>query len=364
MDILSTPSREIRFMIGAACFVVIVAGMKAAAGILVPFLLSVFIAIIFTPLLFWLQNKKVPKIAAIGLIIAIIVALGAILVQFVGGSVAEFTDSLPVYQKRLMTQSTRFVNWLSQRGFDVSEQMLREYFDPGMAMQMASRTLTGLSGALTNAFLILLTVIFILLEAARFPEKIRAAFKDPEKSLSNFSRFTKSVNRYVALKSLFSLITGIMIWIWLSILGLDFAFLWGLLAFLLNYVPNIGSIIAAVPPVLLALAQLGAWPAALCAAGFVAVNMVIGNFVEPRFMGSGLGLSTLVVFLSLVFWGWVLGPVGMLLSVPLTMIFKIALESSPDARWLSVMLDSEAAASRPSVLISRQEENTDTQKNG
>lgn len=364
MDTQAALSREIRFMLAAACFVVIVAGMRAAAGILVPFLLSVFIAIVFTPMLFWLQKKKVPKIAAIGLIMAIIIALGAVLVQFLGGSVAEFTDSLPFYQKRLLSESTKLVNWLSQRGIDVSEQMLREYFDPGMAMQMASRTLTGLSGALTNAFLILLTVIFILLEVARFPEKIRAAFKDPEKSLSNFSRFTKSVNRYLALKSLFSLITGVLIWAWLSILGLDFAFLWGLLAFLLNYVPNIGSIIAAVPPVLLALAQLGIWPAALCSMGFVAVNVVIGNIVEPRFMGSGLGLSTLVVFLSLVFWGWVLGPVGMLLSVPLTMIFKIALESSPDARWLSVMLDSEAAAASQSSVLNQQEASPDSPQNG
>ena len=342
MEIQSALSREIRFMIAAACFVVIVAGMRAAAGILVPFLLSVFIAIIFTPLLFWLQKKKLPKIAAIGVIMAIIIALGTLLIQFVGGSVGEFTTTLPIYQKRLLAESSKLISWLNDRGIVVSEQMFREYLDPGMAMQMVSRTLTGLSGVLTNAFLILLTVIFILLEAARFPEKIRSAFKDPEKSLANFSRFTKSVNRYLALKTLFSLATGIFIWLWLSVLGLDFAFLWGLLAFLLNYVPNIGSIIAAVPPILLALAQLGVWPAALCALGFVAVNVVIGNLLEPRFMGSGLGLSTLVVFLSLVFWGWVLGPVGMLLSVPLTMIFKIALENSPEARWLSVMLDSEA----------------------
>jgi AI-2 transport protein TqsA len=114
--------------------------------------------------------------------------------------------------------------------------------------------------------------------------------------------------------------------------------LWGLLAFALNYVPNIGSIIAAVPAVLLSIVQLGVLKALVVAAGYAGINMVMGSFLEPRFMGRGLGLSTLVVFLSLLFWGWVLGPVGMLLSVPLTMTAKIALESRDDTRWIAVLL--------------------------
>lgn len=341
METPPTPARETSFIVTAACFVVIVAGMRAAAGILVPFLLSVFIGIIFTPPLFWLQKKGVPKIVSVVLIISVILFVGALLVNFLGGSVAAFTSTLPYYQTSLVAELRRLVSWLNAHGIDVTEQMFREYLDPAMAMQMVARTLTGLSGVLTNAVLILLTVIFILMEAALFPVKIRNALQDPEKSLYNFSRFTKSVNRYLALKTLFSVITGLLIWVWLSILGLDFAPLWGLLAFLLNYVPNIGSIIAAIPPVLLALAQLGLWPAVICALGYLGVNMTIGNFIEPRIMGTGLGLSTLVVFLSLVFWGWVLGPVGMLLSVPLTMIFKIAMESNPQTRWLAVMLGNE-----------------------
>ena len=123
-----------------------------------------------------------------------------------------------------------------------------------------------------------------------------------------------------------------------AILGVDFAILWGLVAFLLNYVPIIGSIIAAIPAILLALIQLGVAPALLTCLGYVVVNVIFGSILEPRFMGRGLGLSTLVVFLSLVFWGWILGPVGMILSVPLTMIVKIALESSDDTHWIAVML--------------------------
>ena len=155
------------------------------------------------------------------------------------------------------------------------------------------------------------------------------------------------MRRYLAIKSLMSLGTGAAVWLWLTILGVDYPVLWGLLAFLLNYVPNIGSIIAAVPAVLLALVQLGPAEAAWAAAGYLAVNVLFGNVLEPRFMGRGVGLSALVVFLSLVFWGWVLGPVGMFLSVPLTITAKIALAASDETRWAAVLLGTggEAAAS-------------------
>jgi len=130
----------------------------------------------------------------------------------------------------------------------------------------------------------------------------------------------------------------VIIFIWLTILGVDYAVLWGLLAFLLNFVPTVGSFIAAVPAVLLALVQLGALYAGLSLGGFIVVNLVMGNVIEPRLMGKGLDLSPLVVFVSLVLWGWVLGPVGMLLSIPLTIMIKIALESQHETRWISIML--------------------------
>jgi predicted PurR-regulated permease PerM len=149
----------------------------------------------------------------------------------------------------------------------------------------------------------------------------------------------EGVNRYFALKTVFSLITGITVWLWLAVLGVDFAATWGMIAFFLNFVPNIGSIIAAIPAVLLALIQLGVPSALLACLGYALVNIVVGNILEPKFMGRGLGLSTLVVFISLVFWGWVLGPIGMLLSIPLTMIVKIALATDEDTRWISTLLE-------------------------
>jgi predicted PurR-regulated permease PerM len=327
-----------RFLFIMASFVVVVAGMKAADAILVPFILSVFIAIICTPLLFWLKRKGIPRAPAIFLILAGIIVIGALLTMFVGVSVNDFSEKLPVYRERLLEKTRGVVEWLGRLGVRLSEDTIRKNFDPGVAMQLAAKILTSLSSALSNTFFILLTVIFILLEATGIPLKMRAAFSDPEKTLSGLNKFTRIVNQYLVLKTIFSIVTGLAIWIWCAILGVDYAFIWGLLSFFLNYVPNIGAILSAIPAILLALVQLGTVPAMLTAVGFIVVNSVIGNVFETKYMGRGLGLSTLVVFLSLVFWGWVLGPVGMLLSVPLTIIVRIALESNEDTRWIAIML--------------------------
>lgn len=335
MTQLSTPLKVL--FVGAA-FVVIVAGMRTAEAVLVPFLLSVFIAVISTPFLFWLQRVRVPSTIAVFLIIGVIVALVTGLGFLVSNSLDDFISNLPIYELRLRDELVLVLDWLNKFGVEISRDGLLEFFDPGKAMQLAGSTLKGVGNVLSNLFLILLTVVFILFEASGFRAKLQTILEDPDKSLPHFSRFSDTLKQYMVIKTLVSIATGILIAIWLAILGVDYPLLWGVLAFALNYVPNIGSIIAAVPAVLLALIQVDGQTAILVAIGYVVVNLVMGNAVEPRFMGRHLGLSTLVVFLSLVFWGWVLGPVGMLLSVPLTMTVKIALESQEDTKWMAVML--------------------------
>ena len=337
-------SKWTRFMVIAACFVILVTGMRVATPILVPFLLSVFIVILCTPFLFWLQKKGVSETLAVLSVLDGIIALFLILMALLGTSLNDFTRDLPDYQRRLTAETAGMITWLDAHGVKLSSQMVTDFLNPAKVMRLTAQIFTGLSGALTNGFLILLTVVFMMLEVSGFPRKLQMAMDNPETTLKGLSRFTVSVNRYIGIKTIFSLVTGVLIWLWLVILGVNHAILWGLLAFLLNYVPNIGSIIAAIPAVLLALVQLGITSALLTAAGYAIVNVVVGSIIEPRFMGKGLGLSTLVVFLSLVFWGWALGMVGMLLSVPLTMIFKIALENSSETRWIAVMLGSSPPA--------------------
>ena len=237
-----------------------------------------------------------------------------------------------------------FIQLLGKFGFTMPDQALLESFNPSTIMGMAAKLLTSLSGVLTNTFFILLTATFILLEASSFPKKLRSMSDNPDSSMSQFNRLTDTIKRYLAMKSVVSLFTGIVITVWLAIIGVEYPILWGLLAFLFNYVPNIGSIIAAVPAIMMALVQSGIGLATSALIGYVIVNVVVGNVIEPKVMGRGLGLSTLVVFLSLVFWGWVLGPVGMLLSVPLTMVVKIALESYDQTHWIAVLMGPESEA--------------------
>ncbi len=329
------------FIVISAAIVIVIAGLKAADEFVVPFILSIFIAVISAPPLFWLTRRGLPTWLSISLVISVMVIVTTGVAVLVSTSFNGFTDALPTYREGLKTEFSGLLNWLAERGVDLSASWLAQYFDPGMAMQLVANTLSGFGNVLTNSFLILLTVIFILTEAASFPSKLSDMSDDPEMTMLRFKHFSDTVKRYMAIKTVMSLCTGISITVWLKILGVDFAILWGLVAFFLNYVPNIGSIIAAVPAVMLAFVQLGATFAALTALGYVFMNTLIGNILEPRFMGRGLGLSTLVVFVSLVFWGWVLGPVGMLLSVPLTMTLKIALESREDTQWLAIMLGSE-----------------------
>jgi len=340
-----TPNAAHILMILAA-FVVVVAGMSAAKAIIVPFLLAAFIAISSSPLLFWLKKRKVPTWLALLIVMFGIFFFLLLIGGLVGSSVNDFSNKLPFYEARLKEQSNAVLDWLERLDVDIARLELNKIFNSAAVMKLVARLLNELGGVLKNGFLILLTVIFMLLEASSVPAKVRAIFHDPEASLGNLKKFIDTVIRYVAIKTAISLATGALVAVFLTIMGVDYPLLWGLLAFILNYIPNIGSIMAAVPPLLLTIIQLGPGRALGVAIGYVVINMVMGNAVEPRLMGRRLGLSTLVVFLSLIFWGWILGPVGMLLSVPLTMTVKIALDTSDDTRWIAVLLGSEKTSLR------------------
>lgn len=329
-----------RLLVGIAASIVIIAGLKAAAGLVVPFLLSVFIAILCAPPLAWMQKYRVPSLPSIFLIMSAVIVLLLIMASLLNTSVSGFSEQLPVYQDKLQQRLAGVEQLLSGYGIALPHNFLTEAFDPNVVMKVAKNTLAGFGGILSNMFLIVFTLLFILLEASSFPFKIQQIAKFPEERAREARNIIESINRYMAIKVITSFATGLLVWFWLWVLDVDFPVLWGLSAFLLNFVPTIGSIIAAVPAVLLALIQAGFGDAILVAGGYLAINVVIGSILEPSLMGRKLGLSTLVVFLSLVFWGWVLGPVGMILSVPLTMTLKLAMENNPNTRAISIMLGS------------------------
>ncbi len=329
-----------------AAFIIIVAGMKASVQIIVPFLLAAFLSIICAPPLFWMQKKGISSIFAILILMSGVVCIQMLLVTLVSSSIVDFSQNIPFYQERLRVVTVESLEFLSRFGIVLEADKIAQIFNPSRILKLVANTLNGLGGMLTNTFFVFLTFIFILSEAAGFPNKLRAIFNDKNSDLEQYTQITTGVNRYLGIKTFTSLATGIIIYTWLAIQGVDFPVMWGVFAFLLNFIPNIGSIIAAVPAVLLALIQLGPLAAGISALGFLLVNVLVGSVIEPKVMGQGIGLSVLVVFLSLAFWGWVLGPVGMLLSVPLTMAVKIALSGSESTKWLSILLGSNKEASQ------------------
>jgi predicted PurR-regulated permease PerM len=343
MQSFSSQTPAGRFLLTVAAFVIVVAGMRAAEPILVPLLFAGFLAIISTSPVFWLRQKKIPAPLAVFLVVMGVLSVGIGFVLIIGTSLDDFSDSIPRYQVLLTKKMAPIHQGIEGLGFQLNEDVLLKSIDPGASMKFVAKLLSGLGIIITNSFLIFLTVVFILLEASNFQQKIRIAFGDQGHPFAQYHKIANAINHYLAIKTVVSLGTGVLVAIWVGALGVDFPVIWGLFAFLLNYIPNLGSIIAAVPPTLLGFIQFGIGRALLVAAGFVVVNMLFGNVVEPKLMGRTLGLSTLVVFISLVFWGWVWGPAGMLLSVPLTMVVKIALESSQSTQWLGILLDSESS---------------------
>jgi predicted PurR-regulated permease PerM len=333
-----------RVLVTIASFVIIIYGMQAAASVLVPFLLAAFFAFLCSPPLLWLQRQGMPKGLALLIVVLAIVFLGGGLVRIIATSLAELGALLPAYEARLLEREASLTAMVDGMGLDLSGMVLADFLSAEVIAQTTANILAGLGRTLTNSFLILFTVVFMLLEAAGLPRKLRAAMGASDFSMTQFERLSKGIYNYLIIKSWMSLGTGITITILLMVLGIDFAVLWGLVAFLFNYIPNIGSIIAAVPAILLSFIQYGIESALIVALGYILVNGVVSYMIEPRFMGQGLDLSTLVVFLSLLFWGWVLGPAGLLLSPLLTVLLKMALESSEDTRWLAILLGSEKTA--------------------
>ncbi|OBX07917.1 membrane protein [Gallibacterium salpingitidis] len=329
-------------LIMMACLVIILAGIKSAVEIVVPFLLALFLAIICTPLINFLVRLKVPLWLAVIALLGLIVITLTSFAGLVGNAINEFSASIPLY-KQLLAQRIAGLAAIMDR-FDlyrfIPKNLVEENLDPNIIMGLIRRLLAGISGVITNGFVLLLIVVFMLFEAQSMKQKLTVLFanKQEQKELENIQRVLSSVISYLAIKTFVSLVTGILVWAALVILDVQYAVLWGTVAFLLNYIPNIGSVLAAIPVIIQAMILNGYSDSLFVAIAFLVINMVMGNIIEPRMMGRTLGLSTLVVFISLIFWGWLLGSVGMLLSVPLTMAVKIALESSEKTKKYAYLL--------------------------
>ena len=329
-------------LVTAASLCVVVAGLRAAGPIIVPVLFSAFLAVLAIPPVSWLQRKKVPDWAAVAIVFVGVIGGFAAVSTLIGNSIASFSDNLPEYEARLVAMTSGWIAWLENQGIDMSTDSLMAQIDAGQAADVAGTLVASVGSLLSDTAFVLLTTAFIMAEAAGLPRKLQAALGDPEADIERFSGVISDIQEYLSIKTKISMVTGSLAWILCWVVGVDYPVLWGVLAFFLNYIPTLGSIIAAIPPVLLGFVQFGWERSLVLLAGFLLINVIMGNVVEPKVMGKRLGLSSLVVFLSLVFWGWIWGPLGMFLSVPLTMVVKILLEYSDDMKWVAVLLGSAA----------------------
>jgi len=324
----------------AAGCVVLVAGIKAAAPVVVPILTALFLTLILAPVIAWLMRHRVPKAAAVVLVALSTLVAGVGIGAVLGDSLVGFSQRLPVYADALEGLQNNLFTWLEHHGVtaDFRGSAIDSMIAPERLLRLLTALLNSVRGLVANGVVVLLLLIFGLLEIGRRQRLSEEAFGEDSQIRATAARFGTEVLQYVKVKAAMSLGTGLCVMLALWLFGIDYAVLWGVLAFLLNFVPNIGSLMAAVPPISLALLQYGLGRAVLVLLAIVAINSGFSNLLEPRLMGRSFGISPWVVFAAFLFWSWVLGPVGMVLAVPLTVALKLGLESGERTRWAAVLM--------------------------
>lgn len=376
----SRPSTGLKHLIASACTVIILAGLKAAAGLISPVLLGVFLATLTLPLVDWLHAKKLPRPVAVILAITADLLILSLLVFITISVMPDFRASAQKYEPQLrevlMRDAVNAQNWLNTK-LGLVQQWAAANFgeasppippgDPGQPIDLKSvaeqllsfdsilfavnwinqaNIVPGMIATVTKAFFALIIMVFILFEAQRFADRMGLMMKARGPNLFRFQPLGRQLQVYLGIKTLASLLTGIVAGLFCGFMGIEFAMVWGFTAFVCNFVPVFGSLVAAIPPILISLLQLGFWQCLVVAIVYFAINNIIGNGIEPMIMGRGFGISTVVIILSVLFWGWLLGPVGMFLAVPLTTLIKMMLAESTDFRWIAVAMskDREEAA--------------------
>lgn len=324
-------TRPIRGAILLVAFVAAVAGLRAAAPVLTPLAVALFVAGVSLPVVAGLRRWGVRPSLAIAATVLLDAAVVAALVWIVVVTVDEMRAAMPGYLAQLQAVERELRGWFAARGITLPAELYEPLLQPQRVLDLVTFAARNLTSWLSLVLLLLLYLVFILVEAVQLPAKVRRVLGPDAPAIAMSATVLQQVQRYLAVKTLVSLLTGLSIGMGAWLLGVDFAPFWGLLAFALNYIPTIGSIIAAVPAVTVALLQLGAERALLLAVVYLGANVLFGNITDPILVGRQLRLAPIVVLASLVFWGWVWGITGAFLAVPLTITLRVALQSS--RRW-------------------------------
>jgi len=371
---MSHRTSAFRVMTGAASIVIVIAGLKLAANFFIPIILALFLAIISFPIMRWLRSHRVPRFIAVFLTLLanISVLIGVV---FIGASmVSDFQENWSkTYQPKLRVMATEGVEYLettlTNMGVQGADQAFTGIFEVDKILALATDNLGGVIGGIAYViqltFLVLILLGFMLAEGRGYGDKMREISNSKGPDIARFSRASQDIQKYLGIKFAVSAATGFFAWFLCWAIGLDFPVLWGMVAFAFNFIPAIGSIIAAIPPAMLAAVQLGIWQAVFVLVGYAVINLIWGNIIEPTLLGRRFGLTSVVVILSVLFWGWILGPVGMFLAVPLTMMVKVMLDTYPDLRWVSQLMEKEKRGpSIGEVLVAGGKEGDEEEEEG
>jgi predicted PurR-regulated permease PerM len=329
-------------LITGAAPIAILAGMRAASAIIGPVVIALVITIAWSPASEWLRKRGWrPTFAALtGILFA--VAIIALLVALVWTSLIQLQDKLPEYQPRIAALQAVIQQKLADLPFDTTRLFSSDVLKPASIVGYAVKLIRSLTQTAGNLVLLVLLMAFMMLEAIRYPDKLRHAFHSSPEVVERFNRFGDKIRSYVSLNALFGLIAAVINTMILLALGVDFAVLWGVLSFLLSFVPNVGFLISLTPPALLALVEHGFGRAIAVVVAYVVVNSITDNIIKPRFVGATLDLSPIVVVISLLFWAWLLGPMGALVAVPLSLAVKFLFESFDESKWLAILMSDAA----------------------
>ena len=321
-----------------ASFVVIIAGIKMASQVVVILFLAIFISSIFSTLLKVLQKKHIPRLFSYFIILLIVVSIGVMLAYVINISLNDFLTNLPTYEEKLKNTILNLLHFAQDSGIQIDKAKIMGALNINSFFGFTTNIIGSIGTFLSKFLLVVIGVAFILAESKSFQTKLRVIFRNNAKKLEHFNLFSFNIQKYFVVKSFTSFLTGFIITIVLSLLGVDYPILWGVIAMLFNFIPVVGSIIASIPAILLTFMNLDLNTTIWVIVLYVIINVSISNILEPKLMGKELGLSPLVIFFSLIFWGYILGLVGMFLAVPITMTLKIAFDSNTSTHWLGILM--------------------------
>lgn len=336
--------RGVLVLIGLAAAVVVVAGMRGISSILAPAFLALVLTVLAHPMRRWLDRWMPSWAASTVCIVAVYVGI-VLFALAVVVSVARFATLLPEYTDEFHQRVDDLTSWLREAGVDQAQiDKVASSFDLGRLSGFLGDLLGELTGLVSNLFFILSLVLFMTVDGSSFPRQLERARASKPEIVAAFEDFAHGTRRYLGVSTVFGLIVAVLDTIALALLGVPLPLLWGLLAFITNYIPNIGFVIGLIPPAILALLEGGPGLMLAVIVIYCVLNVVIQSVIQPKVVGDAVGLSTTLSFFSLVFWTWVVGPLGVLLAIPLTLFAKALLvDADPATRWMRPLISNKDA---------------------